>query len=56
MAAHRDPQFLQEAKAIGIDVAPVGVDQMVERIEKMSLAHPEFFDYARKLFATGGGG
>jgi tripartite-type tricarboxylate transporter receptor subunit TctC len=55
-AAHRDPQFLGEAKAAGIDVSPVSAEDLHRSIEDLSRAPPESFDYLRKLLAGGQGG
>jgi tripartite-type tricarboxylate transporter receptor subunit TctC len=54
-AAHRDPRFLAEAKAIGIDVSPVSAEELRRSISDLSQASPEVFDYARRLLATGKG-
>jgi tripartite-type tricarboxylate transporter receptor subunit TctC len=55
-AAHRDPQLLAEANAIGIDVSPVSAEELRHSIEKLSRAPPDMFDYVRRLLATGKGG
>jgi tripartite-type tricarboxylate transporter receptor subunit TctC len=55
-AAHRDPQLLAEAKAIGIDVSPVSADDLRRNIDDLSRAPAEMFDYVRRLLATGKGG
>jgi tripartite-type tricarboxylate transporter receptor subunit TctC len=56
LAAHRDPQFLAEARAVGLDVSPVNAEELRGAIEEMSRAEPEVFDYVRKLLAGGKGG
>jgi hypothetical protein len=53
---HRDPQFLQEAKATGADVSPVSAADLRRAIETMSRAPPETFDYVRRLLAAGKSG
>jgi tripartite-type tricarboxylate transporter receptor subunit TctC len=55
-AAHRDPQFLAEAKAIGIDVSPVSAEELGRSIDELSRAPPDMFDYVRRLLVTGKGG
>jgi tripartite-type tricarboxylate transporter receptor subunit TctC len=55
-AAHRDPQFLEQAKATGIDVSPVSADELRRSIDGLSRAPPEMFDYVRRLLAAGKGG
>lgn len=54
-AAHRDPQFLAEANAIGIDVSPVSAEELRRSIEELSRVPPDMFDYVRRLLATGKG-
>jgi tripartite-type tricarboxylate transporter receptor subunit TctC len=56
LAAHRDPQFLDEAARLGIHVDPVSGEDMVRSIEQMSRAPPEMFDQVRKLLAGSKGG
>jgi tripartite-type tricarboxylate transporter receptor subunit TctC len=56
MAAHRDPQFLQEAKALGVDASPVSAADLRRAIEEMAQAPPETFDYVRKLLVAGRSG
>jgi tripartite-type tricarboxylate transporter receptor subunit TctC len=55
-AAHRDPQFLAEAKAAGLDVALVSADELRRSIEDLSRAPPDMLDYVRRLLAKGNGG
>jgi tripartite-type tricarboxylate transporter receptor subunit TctC len=54
-AAHRDPQFLAEAKASGLDVSLVSADELRRSIEDLSRAPPDMFDYVRRLMAKGKG-
>jgi tripartite-type tricarboxylate transporter receptor subunit TctC len=56
LAAHRDPQFLDEAARLGIYVSPVSAQDMARSIEQMSQAPPELLDQVRKLLAGGKGG
>jgi tripartite-type tricarboxylate transporter receptor subunit TctC len=56
LAAHRDPQFLDEAARLGIHVDPVSAEDVVRSIEQMSRAPPEMFDQVRKLLAGSKGG
>jgi tripartite-type tricarboxylate transporter receptor subunit TctC len=48
-AAHRDPQFLAEAKTVGLDVNLVSADELRHSIDDLSRAPPEMFDYVRQL-------
>jgi tripartite-type tricarboxylate transporter receptor subunit TctC len=56
LAAHRDPQYLDEAARIGIYVNPVSAEDMGRSIEQMSQAPPELFDQVRKLLTGSKGG
>jgi tripartite-type tricarboxylate transporter receptor subunit TctC len=55
-ATHRDPQFLAEAKALGLDVNLVRAEELRHSIEELSRAPAEMFDYVRRLIAAGKGG
>jgi tripartite-type tricarboxylate transporter receptor subunit TctC len=54
-AAHRDPQFLAEARTSGLDVALVNADELRRTIDDLSRAPPDMFDYVRRLLAGKGG-
>ncbi|HEY3643218.1 MAG TPA: tripartite tricarboxylate transporter substrate-binding protein [Xanthobacteraceae bacterium] len=56
LAAHRDPQYLEEAARLGIYVSPVSAQDMGRSIEQMARAPPELFDQVRKLLAGNKGG
>jgi tripartite-type tricarboxylate transporter receptor subunit TctC len=56
MAAHRDPGFLAEAGKLGIDISPVGADDLVGGIAQLSRASPATFDYMKKLLGAEKGG
>src|ERR1700692_2212969 len=49
LAAHRDPQYLEESEKIGVYVSPVSAEEMVRSIDEMSKAPPELFEHVRKL-------
>lgn len=51
-AAHRDPQYLAEAAAAGVEVNPVSAADVIASIDKMTHAPPETFDYVRKLISN----
>src|SRR5215813_3608283 len=51
LAAHRDPQFVEEAGKIGLYTNPVSADEIIHGIERMSQASPELLEQVRKLFA-----
>jgi tripartite-type tricarboxylate transporter receptor subunit TctC len=54
--AHRDPQFLMEAKTAGLDVTLVSSDELRHGIQDLSRAPPDMFDYVRRLLVAGRGG
>jgi tripartite-type tricarboxylate transporter receptor subunit TctC len=56
LAAHRDPGFLAEAAKLGIDISPVGADDMGRGIEQLGRSSPATFDYMKKLMAAEKGG
>ena len=51
LAAHRDARFIEEAERLGIDISPVGADQMLEAVERLARAPPSVFAYMRQLLA-----
>jgi len=55
-AAHRDAQFLAEAEKLGVDISPVGADDIVGSIDRMSRASPDVVGYMRKLLGAHKGG
>jgi tripartite-type tricarboxylate transporter receptor subunit TctC len=50
-AAHRDARFIAEAEQLGVDISPVGPDDIVRGIEQMARASPSVFNYMKKLLA-----
>ena len=55
-AAHRNPEYLAEAAAAGVDVNPVNADDIVRSIDQLSRAPPDVFDYVRRLLSASKGG
>jgi tripartite-type tricarboxylate transporter receptor subunit TctC len=51
LAAHRDPQYIADAAAIGMEVSPVDAGELMAGLDKMAGASPQTFDYVRKLLA-----
>jgi tripartite-type tricarboxylate transporter receptor subunit TctC len=51
LAVHRDPQFLEEAGRLGIDVSPVGSDEVLLGIDRLARAPPSVFAYMKRLLA-----
>jgi hypothetical protein len=52
LAAHRDAEFCAEAARLGVDISPVGADDMARSIEQIRHASPEAFDYMKRLLAS----
>lgn len=53
MAAHADPTFLAEARALGLDISPVSAARVLEDIDEINKAPPAALDFVRRLI-TGG--
>jgi tripartite-type tricarboxylate transporter receptor subunit TctC len=51
VAVHQDPRFREEAQTLGIDISPVGADQVVQGIERLAQAPPPVFTYMKRLLA-----
>src|SRR5215470_7026685 len=57
LAVHDDPQYLEDAAKLRVDVSPIGGDGVLRAIDGIGAASPELLDYVRKLLAeTRGGG
>jgi hypothetical protein len=52
LAAHRDAELRAEAVRLGVDISPVGAEDMARSIEQMTRASPEAFDYMKRLLAS----
>src|SRR5262249_11125258 len=52
LAAHRDGELRAEAARLGIDISPVGAEDMVRSIEQMTRTSPEAFAYMKRLLAS----
>jgi tripartite-type tricarboxylate transporter receptor subunit TctC len=50
-AVHRDPRFLEEAGKLGVDISPVGADQIVRGVEALAHAPPSVLTYMKRLLA-----
>jgi hypothetical protein len=51
MAVHRDPQYLDEAERLKIDVSPIGGEEVLHAIEGIAGAPPDLLDYMKKLLS-----
>jgi tripartite-type tricarboxylate transporter receptor subunit TctC len=56
IATHKDPQYLEEAARLKIDVSPVGGADVLQTIERIAGAPPRSIDRLRKLLAESKGG
>jgi tripartite-type tricarboxylate transporter receptor subunit TctC len=56
MAVQTDPEYLEDAAKIGVDVSPIGADEVLRAIDRISVAPPELLEYVRKLLAEPRGG
>jgi tripartite-type tricarboxylate transporter receptor subunit TctC len=56
LAAHKDPQLLEEAAKLQIDITPISGDEILAHIERIAKAPAEQLDYIRKLLAENKGG
>jgi hypothetical protein len=55
LAVHQDPQYLDEAAKLKIDVSPIGGDEVLRAIEDIANAPPEMLEYMRKILAENKG-
>jgi tripartite-type tricarboxylate transporter receptor subunit TctC len=55
-AAHRDPQYVDEAAKLGVYISPVRGEDMTRSIEDMAHAPPALLDRVRQLLAAKKGG
>jgi hypothetical protein len=51
LAVHRDPQYLDEAAKLRIDVSPIGGDEVLRAIDGIAGAPPDLLDYVKKLLS-----
>jgi tripartite-type tricarboxylate transporter receptor subunit TctC len=56
LAAHGDARFREEAQRLGLDISPVGGEDVVRAIEAMAHASPDAFNYMKNLLAAHRGG
>ena len=49
--AHRDPQFLAEAKNLDLDISPIGPDEVLTALKSVEKADPQHLEYLLKLYA-----
>jgi tripartite-type tricarboxylate transporter receptor subunit TctC len=51
LAMHEDPEYLEEAARLRLDVSPVGGSDILRTIERIAGASPEVVDHLRRLWA-----
>ena len=51
LAVHQDPQYLDEAGRLKVDVSPIGGEEVLRAIDGIAGAPPELLDYMRKLLS-----
>jgi tripartite-type tricarboxylate transporter receptor subunit TctC len=51
-----DPEYLEDAAKVSVDVSPIGADEVLRAIDRIAVAPPELLDYARRLLAEPRGG
>jgi hypothetical protein len=48
---HQDPQYLDEAGRLKVDVSPIGGDEVLQAINGIAGAPPDLLDYIKKLLS-----
>jgi len=56
LATHKDPQYLEEAAKLKIDVSPVSGAAVLEMVERIARASPRSVERLRKLLTDSKGG
>jgi hypothetical protein len=56
LAAHRDKAFLEEAARLGLDISPLGAEDLERGIARLARSSPATFAYMKRLFAADKGG
>jgi tripartite-type tricarboxylate transporter receptor subunit TctC len=51
LAVHGDPEYLEDATRLSVDVSPIGADEILQAIDRIAVAPPELLDYVRRLLA-----
>jgi tripartite-type tricarboxylate transporter receptor subunit TctC len=51
LQAHRDPQFLDAAERLKIEISPIGGAEVVSAVMRMATAPPELINYMKRLLA-----
>jgi tripartite-type tricarboxylate transporter receptor subunit TctC len=56
MAVHKDPQYLEEAAKLKLDISPIDGEEILKVVERIGNAPPAVLDYIKKLQAENKGG
>jgi tripartite-type tricarboxylate transporter receptor subunit TctC len=56
LAVHRDAQYVDEATRLKIDISPIGAEDVLRAIARMTAAPSDLLAYMRKLLGEKGGG
>jgi tripartite-type tricarboxylate transporter receptor subunit TctC len=51
LAVHQDPQYLDEAQRLKVDVSPIGGEEVLRAIDGIAGAPPDLLDYMKKLLS-----
>src|SRR5450631_42860 len=51
LAVHQDPQYLDEAQRLKLDISPIGGDEVLAAINGIAGAPPDLLDYMKKLLS-----
>lgn len=51
LAVHQDPEYLDEAAKLKVDVSPIGGDEVLRAIEGIAGAPPDLLEYMKKLLS-----
>jgi tripartite-type tricarboxylate transporter receptor subunit TctC len=51
LAVHQDPDYLDEAQRLKVDVSPIGGEEVLRAIDRIAGAPPDLLDYMKKLLS-----
>jgi tripartite-type tricarboxylate transporter receptor subunit TctC len=54
LATHKDPDYLAEADKLGIDVSPIGADEIMSLIDRIAKTPPDQLKRIERLITEGG--
>jgi tripartite-type tricarboxylate transporter receptor subunit TctC len=55
LAVHEDPEYLEQAGKLKVDVSPIGGAEVLQAIEGIAGAPPDLLDYMKKLLSESKG-